>query len=110
VHDYFSVDENREEVSELLECGVTPVWEEAAVEDSPLLGKRIAFTGTLATMTRPEAERLVASLGGVAAKSISKKTDLVIVGENPGSKAVRAEKLGVRILSEGEFLRMIGRD
>jgi DNA ligase (NAD+) len=110
VHGYFSVDENREEVSQLLECGVTPVWEEAAVEESPLLGKRIVFTGTLSTMTRSEAERLAADLGGELSKNVSKRTDLVVVGENPGSKAVRAEKLGVKILSEGEFLRMIGRD
>jgi DNA ligase (NAD+) len=78
------------------------------VGERPFEGKTFVFTGTLASMTRSEAERLVAQLGGHAASSVSKNTDYVVAGENPGSKLTKAQQLGITILTEEEFKRMAG--
>jgi DNA ligase (NAD+) len=73
----------------------------------PLTGKSVVVTGTLATMSRDEAEARVRALGGTTPGSVSKKTSYVLVGENPGSKATQARTLGVTILNEQEFIKMI---
>ncbi len=72
-----------------------------------LLGKTFVFTGELKSMARPDAQNLVTRLGGHATSSVSKKTSYVVAGENPGSKFDKAKKLGVKIISEKEFLKMI---
>ena len=74
----------------------------------PLAGKTVVVTGTLENFSRKEIEDYIKSKGGKTASSISKNTDLVVVGENPGSKADKARELGVRIVSEAEFLRISG--
>ncbi len=71
-------------------------------------GKKFVVTGTLAKLGREEAKETIRLMGGQVSDSVSKQTDFVVVGENPGSKADKAGELGVRILSEGEFLRMLG--
>lgn len=70
-------------------------------------GKSIVFTGELDTMTRSEAEKIVFNMGGNPTSSVSKNTDFVVVGSNPGSKFDKAKKLGVKILTEQEFLKLI---
>jgi DNA ligase (NAD+) len=80
------------------------VHDEAAPA-GPLRGKRILFTGTL-TMPRPQAQKLAQAAGAELAGSVSKHLDMLVVGDNPGSKLDKAEKLGVTILSEAEFMRM----
>jgi DNA ligase (NAD+) len=70
-------------------------------------GKTFVFTGGLKTMSREEAESKVESLGGRASSSVSRKTDFVVVGEDPGSKSDKAKTLGVKILTEDEFLKML---
>jgi DNA ligase (NAD+) len=70
-------------------------------------GKTFVFTGSLKTMSREEAESKVESLGGRASSSVSRKTDFVVVGEDPGSKSDKAKTLGVKILTEDEFLKML---
>jgi DNA ligase (NAD+) len=72
-----------------------------------LTGKRFVFTGSLTSMTRTEAGERVRALGGIIATSVSKNTDYIILGENPGSKADKAREIGVRSLSESEFQELI---
>jgi len=73
-----------------------------------LAGKVFVFTGALQSLGRDEARNLVESLGGMTASSISKKVDFVVVGEDPGSKFDKAKELGIKILTEAEFKKMIG--
>jgi DNA ligase (NAD+) len=84
-----------------------PIGAEAAA-DSPFAGRTVVFTGTLTTMTRDEAEAMAERLGAKVTKSVSKKTDFVIVGAEAGSKAAKAAELGVRTLSEQEWRAMAG--
>lgn len=72
-----------------------------------LAGKTLVFTGTMTHFSREEAERIVESLGGRAAASVSKKTDYVVVGDSPGSKASKARELGVPIITEDDFRKLI---
>lgn len=76
--------------------------------DSPLAGKTVVVTGTLETLGRKEAQDLIKQLGGKPAGSVSKKTDLVVVGESPGSKLDKATQLGIKTIDEKEFLTLIG--
>ena len=73
-----------------------------------LTGMFIVVTGTLQRFKRTEIEDVIAHYGGKASSSVSSKTTLMLVGESPGSKLDKAKKLGVRIVSEAEFLAMIG--
>ncbi|MBW6397960.1 NAD-dependent DNA ligase LigA [Roseomonas sp. HJA6] len=82
--------------------------EVAAASDSPFAGKTLVFTGTLETLTRDEAEAQAERLGAKVTKSVSKKTDFVIVGADAGSKAAKAAELGIRVLSEAEYRDMAG--
>jgi DNA ligase (NAD+) len=77
---------------------------------SAIAGKIIVFTGTLATMTRPEAKALAETLGARVTESVSKRTDLVVLGEDAGSKARRAAELGVRTVTEAEWRLLAGVD
>ncbi len=107
VVEFFSKQENREIVNRLRAGGVE--IREAVVEDTKdmLDGKIFVFTGALQTFTRHEVQDLVEKLGGRASSSVSKQTDFVVIGENPGSKAEKARNLGVRIITEDEFRKMV---
>jgi len=83
--------------------------ERAAAGPQPLAGKTVVVTGTLARYSREEIEQLIKELGGKATGSVSKKTDYLVAGEKAGSKLAKAQKLKVAVLSEGEFLEMVGR-
>ena len=82
-----------------LPCATAP----AAAANGALAGKIVVFTGTLVTMTRPEAKALAESLGARVTDSVSKKTDLVVLGTDAGSKAKKAAELGVRTVTEQEW-------
>jgi len=73
----------------------------------PLEGKVIVLTGELESLSRDEAKEAIRRLGGDASSSVSKNTDFVVVGVDPGSKFDHAKKLGVKIIDEKEFLKMI---
>ena len=99
-----------DQVDRLLELGVQP--EEAAITQDgplPLAGMTVVITGTLPSLSRRDAESLVEQHGGKAAGSVSKNTSFVIVGENAGSKADKAQALGIPMIDEAEFLKRIGK-
>jgi DNA ligase (NAD+) len=92
-----------------LAAEVTPEEVEiVAAEGNPFAGKTMVFTGTLETMSRDEAEAQAERLGAKVTKSVSKKTDFVVVGADAGSKATKAAELGVRTLTEAEWREMAG--
>jgi len=105
--DFMAEPHNRKIVEALREeVELTP--EIAVVKDSPVAGKRVVFTGTLEKMGRKEAKALAESLGANVTGSVSAKTDYVIAGAEAGSKLREAEALNVKVLSEAEWLAMIG--
>jgi DNA ligase (NAD+) len=107
---FFKQPHNLEVIEKLRNAGVSfgTLEEEKAEGPRPLEGLTFVFTGALKTMTREEAKALVEKLGGKAASSVSRKTDYVVVGEEPGSKYDKAIELGVKTISEDEFLAMVG--
>ena len=105
--DYFARSENREMIEDLLASGVRIANNEEGAGDLPLAGKRFVLTGTLATMTRSEATRAIKERGGEVSSSVSGKTDYVVIGENPGSKAAKARRLGVATLNEEGFVSLL---
>ena len=105
--DYFARSENREMISDLLASGVTIVNNQEEKTDLRFTGKRFVLTGTLATMTRSEASKAIKERGGEVSSSVSRRTDYVVIGENPGSKATRASQLGVATLNEEEFVSLL---
>jgi DNA ligase (NAD+) len=107
LHRFFSEKRNRRTIEALLARGVEITAPEALASPRPLDGMTFVFTGGLDNYTRGEAQRLVESLGGRASSSVSGKTDYVVAGRDPGSKAEKAKKLGVKILAEREFTKLI---
>jgi DNA ligase (NAD+) len=96
-------------VRELLGVGVNPPLPSGAAKGAlPLQGKKLVLTGALSALTREEAREKIEEAGGKVVSSVSSKTDWVVAGENPGSKKAKAESLGVPVLSEGEFLDLLG--
>lgn len=109
--DFFGSLENQNMIEALREAGVKLAEEKpktpVAAGDLPLSGKSIVMTGTLPTLSRSDAEDLIRKHGGKVSSSVSKKTDYVLLGDEPGSKYVKAQQLGVKIISEVEFLQLI---
>jgi DNA ligase (NAD+) len=104
VRSYFDDHSNQELVKELLEVGIQPGESEPAQAVSEILaGKVFVITGTLVSMDRSEAEKEIRRHGGKSTGTVSKKTSYLICGENPGSKLVRAQELGITIINEAEF-------
>jgi DNA ligase (NAD+) len=104
---FFRDKKNRESIDRLKKAGVK-VIETKAKERGKLAGKVFVFTGALQGFERDGAQNLVESLGGMTASSVSKKVDFVVIGEDPGSKFDKAKELGIKILTEAEFKKMIG--
>jgi DNA ligase (NAD+) len=108
IHLFFQQPHNREVIRQLLERGIT--WEtrpSAAPTDEPLKGLVFVITGTLAGMTRSEAQERLERLGAKCSSSVSKKTSYVVAGSDPGTKLEKARQLGIPVLNEIEFLAMI---
>lgn len=109
VVEFFAYPENLEMIQRLLDAGVTPKHESDRLSDT-LIGKTVVVTGTLPSLSRDEAEKLIAQHGGKAAGSVSKKTSFVLAGEKAGSKLDKAESLGIPVLDEAAFLAMLSRN
>ena len=111
VHAWFADEDNRALLEKLRGAGVR-VEDDVPVEpegEQPLAGMTIVLTGGLASMSRDEAAAAAEASGAKVASSVSKRTSFVVVGENAGSKAAKAEEVGVEMIDEAEFLRRLGR-
>ena len=104
--EYFASDRSKKLIDDYKDVGITV--NPLKAKSHKLKAKTFVITGTLEAFSRDEAQDLVRQNGGEVANSVSKKTDFVVVGENPGSKAEKARQLGVKILSENDFLSMLG--
>jgi DNA ligase (NAD+) len=109
---FFASPENRRLIARLREAGVQAPntlrrAEQVPVAEGPFAGKTVVLTGTLSAMTREEARREIERRGGKVTDSVSAKTDMLVVGANPGSKLDKARKLGVRIVEEAEFMQLL---
>lgn len=107
VLEFFKEEKIISSIKELLDLGIKPYFEEASVSDNPFVGKTIVVTGSLENYSRSEIKEKLESLGAKVSGSVSKKTDYVLAGKEPGSKYDKALELGVKILSEEEFASML---
>ena len=107
VVEFFAEPRNVKALGELLrEIEVKPA--EQPRKSSPVSDQRVVFTGSLTKFTRDEAKAMAERLGAKVAGSVSKKTDYVVAGEDAGSKLTKARELGVAVLTEDEWLKLIG--
>jgi len=112
---WFGDEQNKKMVADLLKQvkilseKKAPVFVSGANKNSAIVGKTFVFTGTMTSLDRDTAKDMIRALGGEVSSSVSKETDFVVAGESAGSKLEKAESLGVQILSEEEFLKMVGR-
>jgi len=109
IHAFFASPAGRQTIRRLKAAGVDTSSKKAAAGTGALAGKTVVITGTLEGLSRSEAEQAVKAAGGRAVSSVSKKTDFVVVGESPGSKANKARQLGIETIDEAEFLRRLER-
>jgi DNA ligase (NAD+) len=107
IRDFFSEPHNRKAVDHLLQEVDVEAVAAPRKAHSAVAGKTVVFTGSLEKMTRPEAKARAEALGAKVAGSVSRKTDLVVAGPGAGSKRTEAEKLGVRVIDEDAWLKMI---
>jgi DNA ligase (NAD+) len=108
IAEFFSEPANRQLIKKLYKAGVRPTAEKREVKSHKFAGKSFVFTGGLANRSREDAGELVKQHGGKVSGSVSKKTDYVVVGTDPGSKHDKAKELGVTILTESEFEKLLG--
>lgn len=107
LENYFSLDSTKNLIAELKSLGLEMKPSEQKKKGGVFEGKTFVLTGTLPTMTRSEASKLIEQNGGKTSSSVSKKTSYVLAGEEAGSKLTKAQSLGIDILSEEEFLKML---
>src|SRR5271154_307254 len=108
ITDFFSEPANQKLIKKLREAGVRPTAQKREVKSQKFAGKSFVFTGGLANRSREEAGEIVQQHGGKVSGSVSKKTDYVVVGADPGSKYDKAKELGVPILTETEYEKLLG--
>jgi DNA ligase (NAD+) len=107
IAEFFSEAANRSILKKLYKAGLRPTAEKRELKSQKFAGKSFVFTGGLANRSREEAGELVQQHGGKISSSVSKKTDYVVVGTDPGSKHDKAKELGVHILSESDFDKLL---
>ncbi|MGD0794283.1 MAG: helix-hairpin-helix domain-containing protein, partial [Dehalococcoidales bacterium] len=111
--EFFKQSENQAIIDKLKSAKVFHYYQYAknpvSPSGSPLSGKEFVLTGRLDSLSRPEAEARIKALGGVAKDNVTRKTDYVVYGADPGSKLARARELGIKAIEEKEFLKLIGK-
>jgi DNA ligase (NAD+) len=107
IAEFFSEGANRQLIKKLNKVGVRPKAEKREVKSDKLAGKSFVFTGGLDHRSREEAGDIVKQHGGTVSSSVSKKTSYVVVGADPGSKYDKAKELGVPVLTESEFEKLV---
>ncbi len=107
--DFFSSKDNLKIIDKLKAAGVNMRRQAVEERELPLKGLIFVFTGTLKDFTRQEAEKLVVSLGGEASDTVSRRVSVVVAGQDPGSKLEKARAMGIRVIDEAEFKKMVGR-
>jgi len=107
IKQFFSDKNNIKLIEELRKSGLTFISKKREIRESALTGKTFVLTGTLSTLSRDEAGSRIIALGGKVTSSVSKNTDFVVAGEKAGSKLTKAESLGVKVLDENIFLKML---
>lgn len=108
VLDYFADSKHMSDINDLLAQGIC--FEEKQVRTGVFSGERVVLTGSLTSLKRSKAKSAIEDNGGSVSDSVSKSVTLVIAGEDAGSKLDKAKKLGIRVIDEAEFLRMLGMD
>jgi DNA ligase (NAD+) len=108
IAEFFSESANQKIIKKLDKAGVRPTAEKRVLKSQKFAGKSFVFTGGLANRSREEAGQLVMQHGAKVSSSVSKKTDYVVVGTDPGSKYDKAKELGVPVLTESEFEKLLG--
>jgi DNA ligase (NAD+) len=106
---WFGDKANQDFIARLKAGGVEIAYPKAKPKSGPFAGQTVVFTGTLEALGRQEAKEIVEDLGGHVASSVSAKTNILVVGGKPGSKAKKAAELGVHVMLETDFLAAIGR-
>jgi DNA ligase (NAD+) len=104
---FFRQKQNQKIIDKLRKAGVKLEAEKAETRELPLAGLEFVITGTLEAFPRPEAEAKIKALGGKASSDVTRKTNYLVVGEDPGSKLARAQALGTKTLTESEFLELL---
>jgi DNA ligase (NAD+) len=108
IYNFFHNQNNLKVLERLKKGGVRFPEEKSELKETPLTGKTFVLTGGLDSMPRDEARKIIETLGGRVSSSVSKKTDFVVAGKDPGSKYAAAQRLGVKTLNEDEFKKMVG--
>jgi DNA ligase (NAD+) len=110
VLDFFASASGKKILQRMKQLGICPKSEKVSAKkmaELPLAGKTFVLTGTLPSMTREEASAKIEALGGQVSSSVSKKTDYVLAGVEAGSKLEKAKDLGVRVIDEAAFRKMV---
>lgn len=110
LENYFSLESTKQLIAELKDLGLKMKPSEQKISGGVFEGKTFVLTGTLPTMTRSEASKIIEQNGGKTSSSVSKKTSYVLAGEEAGSKLTKAQKLGIEVISEEQFLSMINKE
>ena len=110
IREFFMQEQTKDLLEKLKEAGVNMSMKEEGEEDNRFLGKTFVLTGSLEQYTREQAGEIIEKFGGKVSTSVSKKTSYVLAGEDAGSKLTKAQSLGIAIISEAEFEKMIGKE
>ena len=107
IYDFLNNDKSKKIIDDLLAVGVEPIFEKMAITESKLTGKNVVITGSIEGFTRTSAKETAERLGATVQSSVSKNTDILIVGEKAGSKLKKAEEFGIEIMPADDFIKLV---